>query len=126
MPVDDEVVIGGVLVLADARFDQRRIFRAGEAIGEIAARVGEAVVADDALSRGRIKRRSARVDGEFEAAALIPRNAIPEMIALVGPDLETTFVEARVARGCAEDKDVLLRNCKVRAYRSREKLGQPW
>src|SRR5713226_6360434 len=38
VPIDDEMFVGGLLVLADARLEQRRAFQSGESVGDIVAR----------------------------------------------------------------------------------------
>ena len=45
MPIDDEVVVGGIFVLADTRLEQRRIFHPRETVREIAAGRGETFIA---------------------------------------------------------------------------------
>ena len=49
MPVDDEVVVGCIFVLADAGFDQRRIFHPRKTVREITARLGQPILAHQAL-----------------------------------------------------------------------------
>jgi hypothetical protein len=50
MPIDDEVVIGRVLVLADAGFHERCILHPGKTMRKIAAGFGQAVGGDDPFS----------------------------------------------------------------------------
>src|SRR6266550_8197065 len=37
VPIDDEMLVGGLFVLADARLEQRGAFQSGEPVGEIVA-----------------------------------------------------------------------------------------
>ena len=62
MPVDDEVIVRTVLVLADARLQQGRIFQRGKAEGDIVADRLEPLGADCsfALTSDRIPGRECR------------------------------------------------------------------
>src|SRR5580700_365387 len=107
MAVDDEVIVGGLLVLADARFNQRRVFHSGKAERHVFAGKPQAFGVDGAFAGGRIKIGAAGIVGDFEASTLIARNAIHEASAMIAPDGEMAIVEAPVAPRRAEEKDVL-------------------
>ena len=53
MPVDQKIARRSVLVLADARFGERRIAQSREAFGEISIGVGQPFRADAACSAGQ-------------------------------------------------------------------------
>src|SRR4029453_1856981 len=78
MPVDDEVRIRSLLVLAHARLDEGRLREAREAPREIGPRGGRARVAQPALTIGGIEGRAAAVVRDLEAAILVARNAVPQ------------------------------------------------
>ena len=63
MPVDDEVMVGCVFVLADSAFEQRRVLHSREAMSEITARGGASIFADQSLSPGWIELLAARIVG---------------------------------------------------------------
>src|SRR5271165_6492330 len=101
MPIDDEIVVGGIFVLADAGLDQGRIFHSRKTIGKIAAGLSEAIFAHQPLAGGWIELRPARVIGHFEAASLVSRNSVHEVVAVIGPHRYVALVVARIARGSA-------------------------
>src|SRR5262249_55709447 len=86
MPVDNEILVGRFLVLADSRFEQRRIFQPWKTKCDILPYALQRIRADDSLTRCGIKLRSASVVGYFEPAPLVSRNAVHEMLAMVSPD----------------------------------------
>ena len=78
MAVDDEVIVGAVLILADARLEQRRILQRGKAEGDVFPDGLQSFRADGSFPRGGIELGTARIVGDFEASALIARNAVHE------------------------------------------------
>jgi hypothetical protein len=68
MLIDQEISVRGVFVLADARFDDRRIFERGEAAGEKFARGSESFGGGDAGLRVGIDGGAVAIVGDFEAA----------------------------------------------------------
>src|ERR1041385_8640653 len=84
MPIDDKMLVGGLLVLAHARFDERRVLQAREPVAEVLARDLERGGAGRALAAGGIERRAARVVGHLEAAPLVAGNAVHEALAVIG------------------------------------------
>jgi hypothetical protein len=72
MPVDDEIIVRAVLVLADASFQQRRILQRGKAEGDIVPDGFQAFGTDGSFSRGGIKIGAARIVGDFETSSLVP------------------------------------------------------
>jgi len=70
MPVDQEVAVRGVLVLADLARDQRRILQRRETARHERARFRQAVRRHDALPGVRIERGAVPVGRDLHAFAL--------------------------------------------------------
>src|ERR1051326_645651 len=66
MAVDDEVLVGGLLVLAHARFDERRVLQSREPVAEVIARDLERVGA------GRADRKSTRLNSSHIPLSRMP------------------------------------------------------
>ena len=98
MPVDDEVTVGGLLVLADAGFDERRVFQRREAEGEVFANVPQRLFIDHPLAVGRIEIRPPRIVGNFESATAAARDAVAEASAMIGPDGKMGVGEVMLSR----------------------------
>src|SRR6202451_2531730 len=105
--VNDEVSVGGLLVLADAGFDQRRVFQRGEAEGDVFAGGAQCFFADNSFARSWIEGGAAGVVGDFEAAMVVAGDAVEEAVAMVGPDGQFGVGKAGVSGGRAEEEDVL-------------------
>src|SRR5213592_1800814 len=97
VPIDDEMLVGRLFVLADARLEQRRAFQAGEPVGEIVARDLEGVGTGDSGLSGRIDDGSSGIVGHFEAAPLVTRDAVHEARAVIRPDGQRFLREAPIA-----------------------------
>src|SRR5438067_13538148 len=76
MAVDEKVAVGGVLVLADAALDQRRLGERRETAGEEIARCRETGGRHLALERVGIDGRDVRVERQLEAARLLIWNSV--------------------------------------------------
>jgi hypothetical protein len=85
MAIKNEVVVECVFILANASFDDGRIFQAGKPVGEVLTDFGNRSATGDTLSRGRIELRSAGVVGYLEASLLVARDSIEESAAVVCP-----------------------------------------
>src|SRR6267143_1525774 len=109
MPVDDEVLIGRFLVLADPRLEQRRALESREPEREIIPRPLDAVRRRGALAAGRIEDGAARVVRDLEAAPFVARDAVHEGRAVIGPDRHRVFGEAPIAGWRPEEEDFLPR-----------------
>src|SRR5215470_580891 len=93
MTIDDEIVIRCLLVLADASLQEWRVSHSWEAKRYIIASQSEALLAYHSFTCGRIKNGSTRIVCDLEAACLVPRNAIHEASAMIGPHGQMLFVK---------------------------------
>src|ERR1700691_415615 len=125
MAIDDEMAVGSLLVLADARLDQRSIFHSGKAKSKIFANPLQGHLADNALATRRIERRTARVVCHFEAAAAAAWNPVEKTFAMVAPNRKMQVGEARISSGRAEEKNVLLGRTDNATQSFREQLAHP-
>src|SRR5690242_11843131 len=75
MTVNQEIAIGAVFILADARFDDRRIAQSRESPAKIIAHERERL-AGNAIEAIGINGRTVNVAGDFEAAALDIGNSV--------------------------------------------------
>ena len=129
MAVDDEVTVGSLLVLADASLHQGRVFQGREAEGDVFANVFESFLADDALAGCGVEGGAASVVGNFESAAGTAcegaGNSVAKTAAMVSPDGQMRVVEAIVASGRAEEKNILLGGLHQIANGLGKQLAQP-
>src|SRR5258705_76707 len=88
MPVDDEVVVRGVLVLAHTPLEQGRPFQLREAKAQVVARRSQALIAGQALAARGVERGPVRVVRDLEPAPLIPGNPVHEARSVIGPNRE--------------------------------------
>src|SRR5579863_4292468 len=107
MPVDDQVIVGAVFVLADAGFDQWRVFHRRKTEGDVIANHFQSRFAHYSFSGSRIELRASRIVGNLESTSVGGWNAIDEAFAIVGPDWQLRFCKASVSGGCTEEKDIL-------------------
>src|ERR1700686_1417770 len=125
MTVDNELAVGRLLILADARFNQRSIFQGREAEGQILTNKLQRLLADDSFSRGRIEGRTTRVIGNFETTARVPRDAIKKTAAMLAPHWQVKVTKASVARWRTKEEDVLLGGLNEIADGAGKKLAEP-
>src|SRR6266550_4875165 len=115
VPIDDEMLVGGLFVLADARLEQRGAFQSGEPVGEIVAGDLEGIGARESGLGSRIDDGSSGIVGYLEAAPLVPRNAVHEARAVIGPDGKRFLGEASIARRRSEKENFLARRLHARS-----------
>src|SRR5580658_6667978 len=125
MPVDNQVIVRTIFVLADASFDQRRVFHRGKAEGNVIANRFQSGFAHYSFSGSRIELRASRIVGNLESAPIGGWNAIDKAVAIVGPDWQLRFCKASVSGGCTEEKDFLFRGPNAGADSFRKELTQP-
>ena len=125
MTVEQEMLIRGVLVLAHARFEQRRAAHAGKSEFHILPGFRQAVGGRQALAYGRIECRTADIGGHFEATPLVSRNAVEQRAAVIDPGRYAGFKITRIARGSAEEKNFLAGGVNQVAKQAGEHLAQP-
>lgn len=70
MAVDQKIAGGGVFVLADARFEQRRVGQSREALAQQRARAPQRRWGEFAAAGFWIERGAVRIEGQLEAAAV--------------------------------------------------------
>src|SRR6266852_2348852 len=105
--IQDEVVVCGVLILAHPALKQRGASHRREARAQIGTRRCQFFLRDLALHGGGINDRSTCVISDLEAAPVIPRNAIKEVLAVINPNRHLRFGEAQVACASAEEEHLL-------------------
>src|SRR3989449_2673362 len=125
VPIDDEMLVGGFLVLADARLEQRRAFESGESIRDIIAGNLQRRRSGRALTVRRIEQWTARVVGDLEATPLVAGDAVHETRAMIRPDGQRLLGEAPVAGGRAEKEDLLARGAHAVANSIGEQRAEP-
>src|SRR5712692_508711 len=125
VPIDDEVIIRAVFVLADTRLQQRRVLQPRKSEAKVLADRLEPVGAHRAVARGGIEFGSARIIRNLEAAPFISGNAVNESLAMIGPYRQLGLREAIVTGGRAEEKHVLLGHAEAIANGPRKKFAQP-
>src|SRR3989449_2485178 len=125
VPIDDEMLVGGFLVLADARLEQRRALESGESVRDIIAGNLQRRRSGRALTVRRIEQRAARVVGDLEAAPLVAGDAVHEARAMIRPDGQRLLGEAPVAGGRSEKEDLLARGAHTVADHVWEERAQP-
>ena len=74
--INQEITVGGVFVLADARFDDGRIFQGGEAARDEFLRGSESFGAGYAGLCVGINARAVAIVGDFEAAGFDVRHSV--------------------------------------------------
>src|SRR4029079_11026967 len=121
VPVDEEVAVGGVLVLTDLGRDQGRVLQRGEPPGQERAGGGDPFRADPALARIRIEARPVRVRRQLEPPGLAVGDAV-DLVHEVDPGREGGRREARVPRGRTEVEDLLARGEDAAGQELREEL----
>src|SRR5271156_146926 len=125
MPVDDQVIVRAVFVLADAGLNQRRVFHRRKAEGDVIANRFQSGFAHYSFSGSRIELRASRIVGDLESTSVGGWDAIDEVVAIVGPDWQLRFRKTIVPGGCAEEKDILFRGPNAGPNRFRKELAQP-
>ena len=91
MPVDDQMTVRTVLVLANAGLDQRRVFHGRKAESDVIARSIESFLVYRSFAGGRIELWSPRVIGDFESAPICCWNTVDKAVAVIGPDRQLCF-----------------------------------
>ena len=124
MPVDQEIPVGGVFVLADAGLDDWSVFQGGEAAGEELARSFYGRGAGDTRLRVGIDARAVTIVGDFEAARFEVGHSI-KFILEVEPGGHRGLGESLLAGGDAEENNFLARSEDALAEDAGEYLGKP-
>src|SRR5438874_4399304 len=86
MPIDNQISVRAVLILANLGRQQRRFCQLGKSFGKQMTRSGDPFGARQAIRVGRIDRLAARVVGKLEAAIVDIGNAVDDAFAEVDPD----------------------------------------
>src|SRR5215469_16325874 len=110
MPIDNEVRVRTVFVLAHASLNQGSIRHSGEAEGHVLANRLEQLPSDHPLSPGWIKNRTTGVIGNFETPSQVSRNSIVKASSMVRPNRQLGFIVSAVPPGRSKEKHVLFRN----------------
>src|SRR5690606_9863796 len=108
MAVDQEVAVGRILVLADAKFAERPLRQRRKAPRREGAQQLHAGLADAPVAAVGIERRPVRVARDLEAPRFQIRKAVIEVPAVeVGPAGQGRALEARIALGRGDEGDLL-------------------
>src|SRR5579871_527285 len=112
----NEVLIGGILVLADATLQQRRFSQRRETESQICASGGQALRRNLPLHRRWVDYSSAHVVGNLKSAPVVSRNAVEpvvplkaleRMFAVIAPYRKLRVGIAQVSGGGPEEKRFL-------------------
>src|SRR6266550_922246 len=107
MTIDNEVLVGRLLVLADARLEQRCAFQSGESNPEIVPSRLQGLGTRGSGLGGRIDDGSACIIGHLEPAPLVAGNAVHKPRAVIRPDRQRFLRETPVARRRPEEENLL-------------------
>src|ERR1700693_1051464 len=103
MPINDEVAVWSLLVLANASFHQRCALQGREAKAEILANVLQNFLADHALTHRGIEDPSARIIRNLEPTPVTPRNSVTKAPPMIGPHWQTPVAKTIVPSRRDED-----------------------
>src|SRR5262249_41908997 len=106
MPVDQEVMIRAVFVLADPGLDDRRLFQRWKAPRDALPRRFECSRQGPAVAGGRIERRAAGIVGNLETAPLVAGNPVHEARHFE-PDGKVALGEPGIPGRRTEEENVL-------------------
>src|SRR5688572_4775583 len=125
MPIDKEISVGRVLVLADASTDHRCAFHPREAALDPCSRAGDGFGCRCPILSVRIDRWTMFVDAHFEARVLDLGNAV-NTGGTIDPRRRVGVPEAIVTGWRAEVDDRLARRTDEAGQRRCEYRRQPW
>src|SRR4030095_12483075 len=108
MPIDQEVAIRAVFVLADARVDQRTVRDCRKASLHVLAYTSDRLRGRRATADVGIDRRAMLIVCDLEAACFEVRHPIEDVAVVeVRPPRQMRWLEPRVARGRRGEKHLL-------------------
>src|ERR1019366_720278 len=125
MPVDDEVTVRSLLVLANASLHQRRVLQGREAKANIFTNVSYSFLTDHALTVCGIESLPTRVVRNLEPTPAAARNAVTKASPVIGPYRQMPLAEAIIPRRRAEEENILLGSLHKIAHGLWEQLAQP-
>src|SRR5882672_9978640 len=126
MAIQNEVTVGSLLVLTNARLDQRCVFHRGKTKRDVFTNTLQRSRADYSLAVCRIEGAATRVVGDLEAAAVAAGDAVEESFAVIAPHGKMSVGEAGVSRGRTEEEYVLLGGTDDSAQGLRKQFAHPW
>src|SRR5688572_19115129 len=125
VPVNQIVAVARRLVLADARLHQGSLREARESFSKKRAGSCQSSGARLSVHVGGFHFVAGRIVSHLEAAALIPRDAVEDSVPEVEPDRQSSRLIPRIARGNAEEKDLLPCGDDAPTHRAWKNLTQP-
>src|SRR5262245_4090151 len=124
MAIDQKIAVRGVLVLADARLDERRVFQMRKAAGEVLTHWRQPLGRHLPLAGLRIECRTVTVERDLEPAGLQIRDAV-DLTAEVDPDGQQRRRESPVARRSAKKEYFLARRMNAVSEHVGKHFGEP-
>src|SRR6476469_2910752 len=126
MAVNEEVAIPCVLILADARFNDRGLSERWDMFRDKRAQPQNGSLRDNPMIEIRIQSFSVKIKPKLEAAAFNVRQRIRNIWMLViKPDRHARRFKAVAARRRAKKKDFLPRRKDAAGKQLRKNFGQP-
>src|SRR5260370_35348446 len=125
MPIENEMIIQAVLVLADARFQQRGAFHSGESHRHIFSRLLDCFGRNRPLAGSGIEGGSARVISDLEAAPFIAGNAVKERSPVIDPSGQPVLSKTRITWRGAKEEHLLAGRRDAIAHYIRKNLPKP-
>src|SRR5260370_19547603 len=107
MAIDNEVLVGRILVLTDTRLEQGGALERREPKRQVVPRGLQRLGPWEPLTVGWIEVRAPRVVGDLEAPPLVARNSVHEMSPMIRPDRHGFLGEAAIAGRRAEEEPFL-------------------
>src|ERR1051326_7542946 len=111
MPIQNEMMVRAILVLAYARFQKRRMLNSWEAHCHIRPRFLYRFRRDGSVACSRVEFLPTRIIRDFEAAPLVAWNSIKWRIPVVDPRRQLFLAKARISCRSAEKEYLLARWC---------------
>ena len=106
MTIDQKISIGGVFILADPRFNERRLLQIGETMNQITAHFIQYVFRYFTFFVVRIERRTMAIESDFDPSILEVGETI-NFASEIDPNGHLRRAESGVAGRSPEEKDFL-------------------
>src|SRR5437879_11360511 len=111
MPIENEMMVRAIFVLANARFEERCFLHPGKAHRHMRPRFLDCYRRDRPLAGCRIERRSASVIRDLEAAPFITGNAVKKRGSVIDPGGQPFFAKSGIPWTSTKEEHLLARGC---------------